>query len=158
MIAAEHHEHAASVEGYGIEGDGDSMSYVPTTQFQYPEDGEPEKPVVRDQWRSEPIYRKCQRRFAPVKSGDVMTMPLLDTIASGLRANEATIVSSDDVAKIVKIWSPNDGAQWQQLAGQLGGVAGQALQSTGQTKSAAIVENIATGLNNAAAAARTTTP
>ena len=26
MIAIEHYEHAASVEGYGIEGDGDSVS------------------------------------------------------------------------------------------------------------------------------------
>ena len=78
MIALDHYEHAASVEGYGIEGDGDSMTYVPTTQFQYPDDGEPETPVVRDQWRNEPIYRKCQRRFAPVQSGDVMTRPLLD--------------------------------------------------------------------------------
>jgi len=82
----------------------------------------------------------------------------LDSVASGLRANETTIVNSDDVAKIVKIWSPNDGAQWQQLAGSLSTVAGDALQSAGQTKSATIVENIATGLNNAAAAARTTTP
>ena len=35
MIALDHYEHAASVEGYGIEGDGDNVSYVPTTQFQY---------------------------------------------------------------------------------------------------------------------------
>ena len=38
MIAAEHYEHTASVEGYGVEGDGESMSYVPTVQFQYPDD------------------------------------------------------------------------------------------------------------------------
>ena len=81
----------------------------------------------------------------------------LDSVASGLRANETTIVNSDDVSKIVKIWSPNDGAQWQQFAGSLGTIAGTALQSAGKTQSAAIVENIATGLNNAAAAARTTT-
>ena len=81
----------------------------------------------------------------------------LDAVASGLRQNETTIVNSDDVAKIVQIWSPNDGAQWQQLAGNLGSVAGNALAAAGETQSAAIVENIATGLNNAAAAARTTT-
>lgn len=81
----------------------------------------------------------------------------LDAVASGLRQNETTIVNSDDVAKIVQIWSPNDGAQWQQLAGNLGSVAGKALAAPGETQSAAIVENIATGLNNAAAAARTTT-
>ena len=81
----------------------------------------------------------------------------LDSVASGLRANETTIVNSDDVAKIVQIWSPNDGAAWQQLAGNLGTVAGNALATAGETKTAAIVENIATGLNNAAAKARTTT-
>ena len=80
----------------------------------------------------------------------------LDSVASGLRANETTIISSDDVAKIVKIWSPNDGAQWQQFAGSLGTIAGTAMQSAGKTQSASIVENIATGLNNAAAAARIT--
>jgi len=82
----------------------------------------------------------------------------LDSVATGLRANETTIVNSDDVEKIVKIWSPNDGAQWQSLAGKLGTVAGEALQSSGQSKSATVVEQIATGLNNAAASARTTTP
>jgi hypothetical protein len=81
----------------------------------------------------------------------------LDSVASGLRQNEATIVSSDDVEKIVQIWSPNDGAQWQQFAGTLGAVAGNALQSAGKAQASTIVESIATGLNNAAAAARATT-
>ena len=81
----------------------------------------------------------------------------LDSVATGLRQNETTIVNSDDVSKIVQIWSPNDGAAWQQLAGSLSTVAGNALQSAGQTKSAAIVENIAVGLNDAAAKARATT-
>ena len=81
----------------------------------------------------------------------------LDSVATGLRQNETTIVNSDDVSKIVQIWSPNDGAAWQQLAGSLGTVAGNALQSAGQNKSAAIVENIAVGLNDAAAKARATT-
>ena len=80
----------------------------------------------------------------------------LDAVASGLRQNEATIVSADDVAKIVKIWSPNDGAQWKELAASLGTVAGNALATAGKTEASAVVENIATGLNNAAAAARTT--
>ena len=80
----------------------------------------------------------------------------LDSVASGLRQNETTIVNSEDVSKIVQIWSPNDGQQWQQLAGSLGTVAGNALQSAGKVQSAAVVENIATGLNNAAAAARVT--
>ena len=38
MIGLEHHEHAASVEGFGIEGDGaDGFKRVPTVQFQYPD-------------------------------------------------------------------------------------------------------------------------
>ena len=78
----------------------------------------------------------------------------LDSVATGLRQNESSIVNSDDVSKIVQIWSPNDGAAWQSLAGSLGTVAGNALASAGQTKSAVIVENIATGLNDAAAKAR----
>ncbi|XHR30400.1 MAG: hypothetical protein ACFUZC_07525 [Chthoniobacteraceae bacterium] len=81
----------------------------------------------------------------------------LDAVASGLRQNEATIVNSADVAKIVQIWSPNDGAQWQQLAASLGTVAGNALATAGKTEASTIVENIATGLNTAAAQARTAT-
>ena len=103
MIAAEHYEHAASVEGYGFEGDGDSMSFVPTTQFQYPDDGEPEKSVVRDQWRNEPIYRKCQRRFAPVASGDVMTMPLLDKRLDVLQYALREAVEQMDVGAICRL-------------------------------------------------------
>ena len=82
----------------------------------------------------------------------------LDSVATGLRQNEASIVNSDDVSRIVKIWSPNDGAQWQQLAGNLGTLTGQALQAQGNTQSAAIVESLATELNAAAAAARSSTP
>jgi hypothetical protein len=82
----------------------------------------------------------------------------LDSVAAGLRANETTIVNSDDVSRIVRIWSPNDGSAWQALAGNLSTVAGNALASAGQTKSAVIVENIAAGLNDAASKARATTP
>ena len=83
----------------------------------------------------------------------------LDSVATGLRQNEASIVNSDDVSRIVKIWSPNDGAHWQQLAGNLGALTGQALQAQGHGQTAAIVENIAVGLNTAAADARkSTTP
>ena len=103
MIAAEHYEHTASVEGYGVEGDGESMSYVPTVQFQYPDDGEPEKSVVRDQWRNEPIYRKCQRRFAPVASGDVMTMPLLDKRLDVLQFALREAVEQMDVNVICRL-------------------------------------------------------
>jgi len=103
MIALDHYEHAASVEGYGIEGDGESMTYVPTTQFQYPEDGEPETPVVRDQWRNEPIFRKCQRRFAPVQSGDVMTRPLLDKRLDVLQYALKEAVEQWDVDAICRL-------------------------------------------------------
>jgi len=51
---------------------------VPVVDFEYPEDGERETPVVRDQWRPAPLAEKCQQRFAVVPSNDVMTMPLLD--------------------------------------------------------------------------------
>ena len=79
----------------------------------------------------------------------------LDAIASGLRANEASIVTSGDVAQIVTIWSPNDGAQWQKLAGSVAQIANQGLTARGDTQAAAVVEQIATGLNTAAANART---
>jgi len=79
----------------------------------------------------------------------------LDSIAAGLRANATTVVTADDVAKIVRIWSPNDGSKWQQLAGSLGTLASNALESAGRSQASTIVENIAIGLNNAAAQART---
>ena len=80
----------------------------------------------------------------------------LDSVAAGLREGGATVVSSEDVEKIVKIWSPNDGAQWKALAGELGSVAADAFGNAGEKRVAAVVEHIATGLNNAAAAARPT--
>jgi len=78
----------------------------------------------------------------------------LDSVAAGLRENGSTVVSSEDVEKIVKIWSPNDGTQWQTLAGQLGTVAADALARAGERNAATITEHIATGLNNAAASVR----
>jgi hypothetical protein len=74
----------------------------------------------------------------------------LDSVASGLRANEANIISSDDIKRIVQIWSPTDGDRWQELATEVARVAGPA-------PTAATVEQIATGLNNAAAQARAST-
>ena len=62
----------------GVEMIGDDVSLVPVVDFLYPEDGEHETPVVRDQWRPAPLAEKCQQRFAVVPSNDVMTMPLLD--------------------------------------------------------------------------------
>jgi len=77
-----------------------------------------------------------------------------DAIASGLRSQEATIVSSDDIAKIIATWSPNDGAAWQTVAADATTVASQALAANGQAKAAAITEQVATGLNTAAAKLR----
>lgn len=78
----------------------------------------------------------------------------LDSVASGLRANEGNIVTSEDVAKIVQIWSPNDGAQWQALAGGAASLTATTLQTHGDTQAAVVVEQIATGLNQAASNAR----
>jgi len=78
----------------------------------------------------------------------------LDSIAQGLRANEADIVTSADVQKIVTIWSPNDGTQWQRLAGKVAQLADQGLTARGDKQAAAVVEQIATGLNAAAATTR----
>ena len=58
---------------------------VACVDFEYPEDGERETPVVRDQWRPAPMAEKCQQRFAVVPSNDVMTMPLLDKRLDVLR-------------------------------------------------------------------------
>lgn len=82
----------------------------------------------------------------------------LDAIASGLRANEGNLVTSADVASIVKIWSPNDGPQWQKLAGNAAQLADQALIEHGYVKPAAVIEQIATGFNAAAASARAASP
>ena len=56
----------------------DFAGAVPFVEFEYPEDGECETPVVRDQWRPARLAEKCQQRFAVVPRNDVMTMPLLD--------------------------------------------------------------------------------
>jgi len=82
----------------------------------------------------------------------------LDTIASGLRSQETTIVSSDDIAKIIQVWSPNDGAAWQTVAANVATVADQALAANGKTQAAAVVEQVASGLNTAAGKLRTATP
>ena len=58
---------------------------VPTVEFEYPEDGDRETPVVHDQWIEAPLMTKCQQRFAVVPSNDVMTMPLLDKRIEVLR-------------------------------------------------------------------------
>ncbi len=104
MNVLNHYEHSASVEGYGVEADGnDGYTRVPTVQFEYPEDDEPERPVVRDQWRNESLLVKCQRRFAPVKSGDVMATPMLDKRLDVLQFALREAVEKMDVGAICKL-------------------------------------------------------
>ena len=76
---------------------------VPTVEFEYPEDGERETPVVRDQWRPAPLAEKCQQRFAVVPSGDVMTMPLLDKRMEVLRYALREAVDRMDIAVIHRL-------------------------------------------------------
>jgi len=67
---------------------------------------------------------------------------------------EQPIVTSDDVSKIVNIWSPNDGEQWKNLASGLASMTSNVLTTYGKTYAATIGQNIATGLNTAAAQGR----
>jgi hypothetical protein len=76
---------------------------VPTVEFEYPEDGNQQAQVVRDQWREAPLMTKCQQRFAVVPSGDVMTMPLLDKRMEVLRYALLEAVERMDVAVIHRL-------------------------------------------------------
>jgi hypothetical protein len=76
---------------------------VPTVDFEYPEDGDHEPTVVRDQWRDEPLSAKCQRRFARVPSGELMTMPLLDKRLDVLQYALREAVEAMDVPTIWKL-------------------------------------------------------
>ena len=78
-------------------------SCVATVEFEYPEDGEHETSVVRDQWRPAPLMTKCQQRFAVVPSGDVMTMPLLDKRMEVLRYALREAVDRMDIAVIHRL-------------------------------------------------------
>jgi hypothetical protein len=74
----------------------------------------------------------------------------LDSAAHGLRSEIPNIVTSDDVARIVQIWTP-PAAQWTHLAGQL---ADQFAEASKDTPAAVAVEALAIGLNRAAAGDR----
>ncbi len=51
------------------------VSFVPTVDFNYPDEGDEPAPRVRDDWRPAPLLEKCSKqRFACVPSHDVMTM------------------------------------------------------------------------------------
>ena len=47
----------------GVEQIGGALQCVPVIEFEYPDDGERETPVVRDQWVEAPLVMKCQQRF-----------------------------------------------------------------------------------------------
>ena len=78
----------------------------------------------------------------------------LDAVAQGLRANAGNIVTSDDVAAVVKIWTPQEKAHWETLAGEAASITSDALQKHGKRNAGAIVETVAKGLNQAAATVR----
>jgi hypothetical protein len=72
----------------------------------------------------------------------------LDSAAEGLRTQMTTAITSDDVAQIIKIWTP-DKPHWGELASQ----AAQLYDAT-PGKPMDKVEAIASGLNIAAASQR----
>ena len=74
-----------------------------------------------------------------------------DAIAAGLRSQETSIVSSDDIAKIIADWSPNDGGAWETIGAQSASIAAQALAANDKPTTAQVVEQIAVGMNTAAA-------
>jgi hypothetical protein len=84
-------------------GYDESGGCVATVEFEYPDDGERETPVVRDQWIEAPLVRKCQQRFATVPSGDVMTMPLLDKRLEVLRYALAEAVAQMDIDSLCRL-------------------------------------------------------
>ncbi len=76
--------HYTARAGFGVETSDDDrrdghVTFVPTVDFSYPDEGDEPAPRVRDEWREAPLLEKCSKqRFATVPSHDVMTMPLLD--------------------------------------------------------------------------------
>jgi hypothetical protein len=99
MSARRHNEHAALVEGRGVE----AFTPVATVAFVYPDDGEIEPPVVRDRWTGGSILQKCQRPFAPVPSGDALSRSMLDMRLSVLIAALRQAMEELDVAAICQL-------------------------------------------------------
>lgn len=85
---------------------------------------------------------------AATSSGDEITKgDFLHSAAEGLRENMGSIVTSDDVAAIVRIWTPQK-QHWETLAAQLAEAYAQA--HPGDTRARAqVVEAIAEGLQRA---------
>lgn len=79
------------------------INLVPTVDFAYPDEDDEPEPVVRDEWRSEPALIKCQRRFAPIHSGHVLTAPLLDKRLEVLQFALRDAVEQMDVAAICRL-------------------------------------------------------
>jgi hypothetical protein len=77
----------------------------------------------------------------------------LDSAAAGLRANMGSIVSSEDVAAVVRIWTPaaEGPPHWEDLAGKLAASYAKN-QRTGTSQQ--VVEQLAEGLQLAAASER----
>ncbi len=74
----------------------------------------------------------------------------LHSAAQGLRENMLTVVNSDDIAKIVKIWTPAEKPQWMDLAAGAARIYADAGPSN-DLQSRAVIEAIAGGLQKATA-------
>jgi hypothetical protein len=112
--------HAAVIEGRGAAEFGGQIE--PTVGFQYPDDEDDEPaPRVRDDWRNESVLAKCQRRFAPIHSGHVLTAPLLDKRLEVLRYALLDAVEQMDVAAICRLASKAHATAQRIAAEQLAG-------------------------------------
>lgn len=89
----------AHLEEFGVE----SGAVVPTVDFAYPDEDDEPAPRVRDDWRSDSALTKCQRRFAPIHSGHVLTTPLLDKRLEVLKFALRDAVEQMDVAAIHRL-------------------------------------------------------
>lgn len=72
----------------------------------------------------------------------------LDSLATGFRSEVS--IDSSDIAQLVQIWTPGDKPHWAELATSIT----QLFESTRDLPEAERIEAIATGLNLAAAKAR----
>lgn len=100
--------HHYSNAGFGAETSDDDrrdgrINLVPTVDFTYPDEDDEPTPCVRDEWRNEPVLAKCQRRFAPIHSGHVLTAPLLDKRLEVLQFALRDAVEQMDVAAIHRL-------------------------------------------------------
>jgi hypothetical protein len=66
---------------------------VPVVDFEYPEDGERETPVVRDRWRPAPLAEKA------IATRDRIATEQIAASAPGLRERHGNIVIHDDAER-----------------------------------------------------------